>query len=353
MVNGRRLCYVSRNYKGRQGAGNKAKGDYEDILAQMGAHNLGLRRTYYKEYIAAFLTDLAGIVTYALSVRKGDVVFLQYPTKKYFSFMCRLARWRGANTMAFIHDLGAFSPKKLTVKQAIPRLSNADYIIDANATMAEWLKSHGLKRPCHGMGLHDYLSNSETVDKPATFPPHRIVYAGSIEERKNMFLTKLSGVIRHGEIHVYGSNHIAALKSTRNLILHEPMTPDNFIATAKGDFGLVWDGDSLTACTGDFGEYLRINTPHKASFYLRAGLPLIVWSRSALADIVDREGIGITVDRIDEIENHIESLTGQEIRKIRDNVKRVSQDLADGLSMRRAVEKAMCRIKKMTEEQTV
>ena len=66
MVNGRRLCYVSRNYKGRQGAGNKAKGDYEDILAQMGAHNLGLRRTYCKEYIAAFLTDLAGIVTYAL-----------------------------------------------------------------------------------------------------------------------------------------------------------------------------------------------------------------------------------------------------------------------------------------------
>ena len=49
MVNGRRLCYVSRNYKGRQGAGNKAKGDYEDILVQMGAHNLGLRRTYYKE----------------------------------------------------------------------------------------------------------------------------------------------------------------------------------------------------------------------------------------------------------------------------------------------------------------
>ena len=95
MVNGRRLCYVSRNYKGRQGAGNKAKGDYEDILVQMGAHNLGLRRTYYKEYIAAFLTDLAGIVTYALSVRKGDVVFLQYPTKKYFSFMCRLARWVG------------------------------------------------------------------------------------------------------------------------------------------------------------------------------------------------------------------------------------------------------------------
>ncbi|RRC98732.1 galactofuranosyltransferase [Prevotella sp. OH937_COT-195] len=349
MTNGRRLCYVSRNYKGRHSAGNKAKGDYEDILAQTGAHNLGLRRTYCKERIAAFFTDLAGIVTYALSVRKGDVVFLQYPTKKYFSFMCRVARWRGANTMAFVHDLGAFRRKRLTVKQEICRLSNSDYIIAANDTMAEWLKEHGLERPCHGMGLHDYLSNSETTDKPTTFPPHKIVYAGSIAERKNMFLVKLSGCIKHCEIHVYGRNHIAELKPARNLILHEPMESDDFISTATGDFGLVWDGDSLTACTGDFGEYLRINTPHKASFYLRAGMPLIVWSRSAIANIVEREGIGITTDRIDDIEDRIKNITEDEMRKMRDNVKRVSHNLAGGMSMRKAVEKATDKINETTE----
>lgn len=116
----RRLCYISRNYKGRHSAGNKAKGDYEDIVAQAGAHNLGLRRTYCKEKILAFLIDLAGIVVYTLSVRKDDVVFLQYPIKKYFSFICRIARWRGASTVAFIHDLGSFRRKRFSVKGTAP-----------------------------------------------------------------------------------------------------------------------------------------------------------------------------------------------------------------------------------------
>lgn len=337
MANVRRLCYVSRNYKGMHSAGNKAKGDYEDIMAMMGARNLGLRRTYCKERIAAFLIDLAGIVTYALSVRNGDVVFLQYPTKKYFAMMCRVARWRGAKTMAFIHDLGAFRRKRLTVEREIRRLSHADQIIAANDVMAEWLTGHGLRRPCRGLGLHDYLSASEADGKPSSFPPRRIVYAGSISERKNMFLTGLAGRLRDCVVDVYGTNHIAGLKPSRNLMLHGPVEPDEFIATVAGDFGLVWDGDSLTACTGAFGEYLRVNSPHKASFYLRAGLPLIVWSRSAIADIVEREGIGIAVERIDDIEERLGGITEDGMRRMRDNVRRVSHGLAQGMSMRKAV----------------
>lgn len=338
----RRLCYISRNYKGRHSAGNKAKGDYEDIVVQAGAHNLGLRRTYCKEKILAFLIDLAGIVVYTFSVRKDDVVFLQYPIKKYFSFICRIAQWRGASTVAFIHDLGSFRRKRLSVKQELRRLSNADYIIAANDVMAQWLKEKGLKQPCIGLGLHDYRSESEPKKRQYESAPSKIVYAGSIAERKNMFLVKLSGFIKHCEIHVYGSNHIADLKPSENLILHSAMESDDFIATATGDFGLVWDGDSLTGCTGDFGEYLRVNTPHKASFYLRAGLPLIVWSGSAIAQIVEREGIGIVVDRIDNIEDILESLTVNDMRLMRDNVERVSRDLANGMSMRRALAQIGC-----------
>lgn len=338
----RRLCYISRNYKGRHSAGNKAKGDYEDIVVQAGAHNLGLRRTYCKEKILAFLIDLVGIVVYAFSVRKDDVVFLQYPIKKYFSFICRIARWRGASTVAFIHDLGSFRRKRLSVEQELRRLSNADNIIAANDVMAQWLKEKGLKQPCIGLGLHDYRSESEPKKRQYESAPSKIIYAGSIAERKNMFLVKLSGVIKHCEIHVYGSNHIADLKPSENLILHNAMESDDFIATATGDFGLVWDGDSLTGCTGDFGEYLRVNTPHKASFYLRAGLPLIVWSGSAIAQIVEREGIGIVVDRIDNIEDILESLTVNDMRLMRDNVERVSRDLANGMSMRRALAQIGC-----------
>ena len=40
-----RLCYISRNYYNLTAAGNKAKADNEDTLAEMGAVNLGLQRS--------------------------------------------------------------------------------------------------------------------------------------------------------------------------------------------------------------------------------------------------------------------------------------------------------------------
>ena len=111
-----RLCYLSKNYPSTDGSGNKAKTDNEDTLALMGAVNIANKRTGHRNKIAAFFVDLAGIARYVCSVRKGDRIVLQYPHKKYFSFICRIARWRGAKTITLIHDLGSFRRKRLTVE---------------------------------------------------------------------------------------------------------------------------------------------------------------------------------------------------------------------------------------------
>ena len=57
-----RLCYISRNYYNLTAAGNKAKADNEDTLAEMGAVNLGLQRSVRNSKILAFFIDLAGII---------------------------------------------------------------------------------------------------------------------------------------------------------------------------------------------------------------------------------------------------------------------------------------------------
>lgn len=78
----KRLCYVSRCYGAKESAGRKAKTDYEDILASMGARNLGLGRRYGGSKVRAFLRNLAGVGAYFFRVRRGDCVVLQYPVKK-------------------------------------------------------------------------------------------------------------------------------------------------------------------------------------------------------------------------------------------------------------------------------
>ena len=109
----------------RTSAGNKAKTDNEDTLMEMGAVNLGLHRTVHDSKILAFFLDLAGIIRACFLLRKGDVLFLQYPVKKYFSFLCDVARRKGAKTVSLIHDLGSFRRKKLSIQKEISRLSHS------------------------------------------------------------------------------------------------------------------------------------------------------------------------------------------------------------------------------------
>ena len=119
---------------------------------------------------------------------------------------------------------------------------------------------------------------------------------------------------------------------------------DDFIANAPGDYGLVWDGDSLNTCSGHFGEYLRWNSPHKASFYLRAGLPLIVWRCSALAPIVKELGVGILIDRIEDIDRRLSAITPEERATMTANALSVAQRLSTGAFFKDALKEAIGRI---------
>ena len=337
-----RLCYISRNYRGVDGSGNKAKTDNEDTLVEMGAVNLGLRRTLYDNKVVTFFLDLMGILKYCASVRKDDIILLQYPVKKYFAFICRVAHWRGARTIALIHDLGSMRRKKLTEEQEIRRLMHADYVIASNGVMRQWLASRGYSHPLGALGLFDYRSKTVHHEQERTKGEGSIVYAGALAMRKNAFILQIPDVISGYELHIYGNRSgLPSLKESPRVIFHDFMPADKFIESVQGDFGFVWDGDSLDSCTGSFGEYLRWNSPHKVSFYIRAGLPIIIWRQAALASIVEQEGIGLCIDSVEQLNTLLASVTDEQMEEMRKNVRRVSQQLSRGEYLRRAVEQAV------------
>ena len=344
-----RLCYISRNYYGLSGAGNKAKTDIECTLRQMGAVNLGLPTTFYDSKVLAFILNLVGIMKMMACIRKGDVLVLQYPVKKYFSFICSVALRRKAQVVVVIHDLMSMHRKRITLATELERLSKSDYIIASNEKMKQWLQEKGLQCPMGSLGLFDYRSEATPVKPSAvvldTSPVgHRpsLVYAGALVMRKNSYLLELAHKAEHFDLHIYGnSDGLPGIDKAPHAICY-PFTPaDEFIRSADGDFGLVWDGDSLNTCKGNFGEYLRYNSPHKVSFYLRAGLPVIIWREAAVAHIIEQEGIGITIASIAELEQRLQTLTPSELEEMRKNVARVSQRLASGLYFKEALHAAL------------
>ncbi len=186
------------------------------------------------------------------------------------------------------------------------------------------------------------VGGGSLVDGSPVCGSFSLVYAGALVMRKNSYLLELAHKAQHFTLHIYGnSDGLPGIDKAPHAVCY-PFTPaDEFIRSADGDFGLVWDGDSLETCQGDFGEYLRYNSPHKVSFYLRAGLPVIIWREAAVAPIIEHEGIGFTIGSIAELEQRLQGLTSAELEQMRKNVARVSARLASGQFFREALQRVL------------
>ncbi len=336
-----RLCYISRNYYNLTSAGNKAKTDNEDTLAEMGAVNLGLRRTVNGSKVLAFFLDLAGIIRACLSLRKGDVLFLQYPVKKYFSFLCHVARMKGAHTIALIHDLGSFRRKKLTVEKEISRLSHSDYVIASNDNMASWLTAHGMRKPVGALGLFDYRSASPCQKAATVNANAKVVYAGALSMKKNSFLVELTKTLSQWDLLICGNKEgLKGLQDNPHITYQGFVPSEDFIKGIDAGFGLVWDGDSLDTCSGEYGNYLRWNSPHKVSFNLRAGLPVIVWKESAVAPIIEKYGCGIAIGSLRELNDILPRLSQADYSEMKRRAVEMAAKLNQGHFLREALKNA-------------
>lgn len=340
-------CYLSRNYRDINGGGNKAKTDIEHIAHGMGFRNVGFKQTTCHNVVLSFFITLAGVVKAPFCLHRKDILLLQYPLKKYYAFVCNMAHLRGAKVITVIHDLGSFRRQKLTIEQEIRRLNHSDYIIAHNEIMYRWLKEHGSKALLGSLEIFDYLSTSDVSKAGTAHKPYTVLYAGGLSPRKNSFLYDWLNGIDTSDGVVYGVNIYGSGFEENKIKKECPMKymgfvkSDRLIATARGHFGLVWDGLSTDSCTGNWGEYLRYNNPHKTSLYLRCGLPVIIWSQAALAGFITRNNIGFCIDSLKQLDEKLKDLTEEQYAEMCVNVERISRRLSDGYYFRKAVTRAL------------
>ena len=330
-----RLVYLTRNYKTTGNGGGKARVDIEDILARRGAVNLGLRRTYYHNKITDFLLNLIGIIRFSLTLRRDDTVVLQYPIKKYYTLLCRISHCRKARVVTLVHDLGSFRRKRITVDEELRRLSHSDVLIVANANTVNWLKAQGLHKPMIEQVAWDFMSDAKP--QPTAGGARSMSFIGALSPGRNAFLYSLPDDI---ELHLYGNGGDAS-KSHEGMTIHGFATPDQLIAEAKGRYGLIWYGSSTREHDGYIGEYIKYCNPHKLALYMRAGKPIIIWNGSGVADFVNSEGIGLTVDNLDNIGEILKKVSEEEYQTMTKNVRRIAARMAEGAYMSESLDKAL------------
>lgn len=337
-MNKRKSVYISRNYKGVS-AGNDARTDTENLLGKFGYRNIALKQSFSQSKVTDFIRNLVGTIKGLILIPTNGILFIQYPTKKYYVLLCRVAHLKNTRVISLIHDLGSFRRKRISIEQEIGRLNHSDFIIATNQKMADWLTAHNIKAEINSLGVWHFLSKEERKPEFRSEDnySYRICYAGALNRRKNVFLYEFISSPRNFVLNIYGDRFDIA--DTDNFHCRGYIDSDTFILTNNDDFGLVWDGDSMDECSGSFGAYLRYNTPHKVSFYLKSHLPVIIWKHAALAPFIEENRIGITIDSLTEINSILSSMTPGYYNEMKRNVIEMSKKLQSGFYLKQAIDK--------------
>ena len=331
-------------------AGNKARNDVEEIVKREGyqALVLSVDNWYEMSTLKAQLHKSKAFGQALAQLKQGDELLIQFPMLHHSFFTThhvKKAQKKGVKVHFIIHDLEVLRyanldtvPLKHKIRVQIQEsglLGAADGIIAHNPIMKSVLVNKGVAEDkIVSLGIFDYLipnfqeKSGLTKDQP-------IIVAGNLAQEKAGYLYSLP---EEPAYNLYGVGFDES-RALANETYFGSFLPDELPAALEGGFGLVWDGDSAETCSGVFGEYLRYNNSHKASLYLAAGFPVVVWEESALAHFVIDKQCGLVVSSLSDLKENLDTLSEEQYKEMLENAKQIGSKLRQGQYLRTALSK--------------
>lgn len=342
---------VDENYdfsdEDKKNASSKAREDIKDILIGQGViiWNKNIIRKKDNGIMKKICYHFKSYCEWKKSLNtikfnQGDIVFFQYPMINFsfgFQFLIRKLNRKNIKTVAIIHDLNSvrYPEFKSYKNKELKVLNSFSYIIDHNSRMRNKLQEMGVNEPkIIDLELFDYLvKEKKSNQKTNKNKKNEIIVAGNLAKSKAGYLYELPSNIRFG---LYGLNFES---EKDNISYYGAFDPEELSRLIDGKFGLVWDGPSSKTCEGKYGEYLKINNPHKASLYISSGIPIIVWEFSALCNFVKRYKCGIMISSLENLRDVLSSIGEVEYQEILKNAERLSDKVCNGYFTKQALEK--------------
>lgn len=260
--------------------------------------------------------------------RKGEFYIFQYPVSYLKCNEINISNIK--NYILLLHDIASLRNQKKT-KGERKLFDNAKIIISHNQVMTDYLISQGIdSNKIVNLELFDYLCDEVEYKNKDIANGLTIAYAGNID--KALFIKQLDSSKMNFEMNLYG------VKSD-NLQINDKLhyigkeTPEKLPNLIDANLGLVWDGNIDSSDESDIlKNYTKYNNPHKVSCYLAAGIPVIVWSKSAIWNFVRDNNCGYAIDNIYDI-NNLDLSNYEEKRK---NAIEISKKVRSGYYTKKA-----------------
>ena len=331
---------VQTNEGVQKTAGIKARDDVESILSANGYHAITVETDLEKR---KKVNPVLGLYYHydtmckwnqALNkLKNGDCLIIQFPVINHTIFLkntiSKLQK-KGVTVALLIHDLETIraSLRKNVSAKARKRLNleensilkECDYIIAHNKKMVDYLnRVLGInENKLISLEIFDYLipDFDKKFDSTKIQKENPTIIAGTLRLHKAKYVYDLPENVNFGSF-----------------------MPDDLPFAMQGSFGLVWDGESADTCSGIYGEYLKINNPHKTSLYLASGIPVVIWKQAALAEFITKNNCGIVVNYLSEIAEVKAKISDSDYAEMKKNVMIISQKLRSGYYLLEATKK--------------
>ncbi len=322
-------------------AGSKARNDIVNILMNKGWEPVWVIKENgggIANKIAMCFITVKDWFLVCCKIKSKACMIVQYPLANYpkvsflaVPFLKILKKLKKIKLIYLVHDLDSMrmSEQRNTEKNGETIfLEMADGIVSHNSRMTTFIRKMGIQCPVTEIGIFDYLTDVPLNEKKMFESKNSIAIAGNLKKEKAGYLYKMEDQPSSLKWMVYGPNFEG--NKSKTLVYCGQFPAEELPGVLNAGFGLVWDGNSCTTCSGRFGEYLRYNNPHKLSLYLASGLPVIVWKESALAEFVEKKQVGFAISSLYEIEDRISKITELEYQTWKKNVFDVARGLRNG-----------------------
>ena len=327
--------------------GQKAKNDITHFLTEENFTELNIPIIIHPEdkSLGAQIRKFKdGFITIPKAIKKiqdADNIVFQYPIYSTFimnKLIPAIKKNTHANLIIVIHDVesirmfqdGSYQQNEMNI------LNAADLIISHNQFMTTWLRQQHVNAKIVNLNLFDYY-NPQQLNMNNSFNKS-VVFAGNLA--KSEFLTKFNPDF---PLTLFGPN--PAEQYQPNVSYQGSLDPDELPAHLTQNFGLVWDGTSITTCDGTYGHYLKYNNPHKTSLYLSSGLPVIIWKEAALAQFITENNVGFAVASLNEINDRLDQMTAEDYRTMKQNTLAIANKLRSGYFIKTAMHTALEELK--------
>lgn len=319
------------------------------ILRQIDAVSIKLPKIFFFNKIETYWDIFYSLVQFFLKYRKvkNSVIFIQYPfigmkSSLVFYILKRLKK-RGNKFITLIHDLEFFrNDVNMDMDKFI--LEYSDVSIVHSPKMLNLIEEKFKINDSVCLEFFDYVSDLD-LPESSDLKNIKLIYAGNL--LKSDFLRNIDEVSFNNlfKLNLYGT-YCDFIKES-DFVKYKGRFDAEQFSDIEGNWGLVWDGTSINGCEGNFGNYLRYNSPFKMSLYLAAKKPVVVWRESAMAEYVKKYNIGICVTSLNEINTQIKQLSDSDLIQIQQNVNIISDEVRHGKKLELAVDFAFDKLGKV------